>query len=95
MTVLLIGEIDPTDTWFVEFIAEFKKSMPNIDLQIFPDCGNFEDVEIALAWKPPLGALLKFPNLKLIISLSAGVDHLLRDPNLPDNISIVRLVSPA
>ncbi|MEG4804024.1 glyoxylate/hydroxypyruvate reductase A [Microcoleus sp. ARI1-B5] len=95
MAVLLIGEIEPTDTWFVELIAELKKSMPHIDLRVFPDCGKFQDVEIALAWKPPLGALLKFPNLKLIISLGAGVDHILRDQNLPHNISIVRLVSPA
>src|SRR6476469_5878891 len=95
MAVLLIGEIEPTDTWFVELIAELKKSMPHIDLRVFPDCGKLEDVEIALAWKPPLGALLKFPNLKLIISLGAGVDHILRDQDLPQNISIVRLVSPA
>lgn len=95
MAVLLIGEIDPTDTWFRQFIAELKKSMPNIDLRLFPDCGKFEDIEIALAWKPPLGALYKFPNLKLVISLGAGINHILRDSNLPQNISIVRLISPA
>ena len=93
MAVLLIGEIDLTDTWFIQFIAEFKKSLPNIDLRVFPNCGKFEDFEIALAWKPPLGALQKFPNLKLIISLGASVDHILREPNLSPNISIVRLVS--
>lgn len=95
MAVLLIGEIDLTDTWFVQFIAELKKSMPNIDLRVFPDCGEFADFEIALAWKPTQGALQKFPNLKLIISLGAGVAHLLKDPNLPQHISIVRLVSPS
>lgn len=95
MAVLLIGEIDPTDTWFRQFIAELKKSMPNIDLRLFPDCGKLEDIEIALAWKPPLGALQNFPNLKLVISLGAGIDHILKDPNLPKNISIVRLISPS
>ena len=93
MAVLLIGEIDLSDTWFVQFIAELKKSLPNIDLRLFPDCGKFEDFEIALAWKPTLGALAKFPNLKLVISLGAGVEHILIDPDLPKNISIVRLAS--
>ena len=93
MAVLLIGEIDLTDTWFSQFIAELKKSMPNIDLRVFPDYGKLEDIEISLAWKPPLGVLAKFPNLKLVISLGAGVEHILRDPNLPQDISIVRLVS--
>ncbi|MGB3637237.1 MAG: glyoxylate/hydroxypyruvate reductase A [Rivularia sp. (in: cyanobacteria)] len=95
MPVLLIGEIDLKEGWFLEFIAELKKSMPNIDLRLFPDCGKLEDIEIALAWKPPLGALQKFPNLKLVISLGAGIDHILKDPNLPDNLSIVRLISPS
>ena len=95
MSILLIGEIDITDAWFREFITELKKSILNIDLRVFPDCGNLEEIEIAIAWKPPLGALLKFPNLKLIISLSAGIDHLLRDTNLPKNIPIIRLVSQA
>ena len=95
MAVLLIGETDLKDTWFTQFIAELQKIMPNIDLRVFPDCGKLADVEIALAWQPPLGALQKFPNLKLIISLGAGINHLVRDPNLPQNISIVRLVSPA
>lgn len=94
MKLLLIGEIDLSDTWFVQFIAELKKSIPNMDLRVFPDCRKLEDFEIALAWKPALGTLAKFPNLKLIISLGAGVAHILKDPNLPDNVSIVRLVSP-
>lgn len=93
MAVLLIGEIDLTDTWFAQLVVELQKLLPNIDLQVYPDLGKFEDFEIALAWKPPLGALKKFPNLKLVISLGAGVEHILRDPSLPLNISIVRLTS--
>ncbi len=94
MTILLITEIGlaDTDTWFIQFIAELKKSMSN-DLRVFPDCGNFEDIEIALAWNPPLGALAKFSNLKLIISLGTSVKHIVKDPNLPQKIPIVRLVS--
>jgi glyoxylate/hydroxypyruvate reductase len=32
--------------------------------------------------------------LKLIISLAAGVDHILRDPTLPGGVPILRLVDP-
>ena len=34
------------------------------------------------------------PNLNLIVSLGAGVDHLLGDPGLPQEVPIVRLVDP-
>ena len=34
----------------------------------------------------------KYPNLKAIMSLGAGVDHITSDPELPEGIPIVRLV---
>jgi glyoxylate/hydroxypyruvate reductase A len=34
------------------------------------------------------------PNLKMIFGLGAGIDHLLRDPDLPRHAPIVRLVDP-
>lgn len=36
----------------------------------------------------------QFPNLKVIISLGAGVEEIVRDPNLPQNVPIVRIVEP-
>ncbi len=93
MVVLLVGEIDTKETWFAQFIAELEKSMSNIDLRSFPDCDKLSDIEIALAWQPPLGVWQKLPNLKLIISLGAGVEHILRDPILPQDIPLVRLIS--
>ena len=65
-----------------------------IDLRAWPDIGNAADVEIALAWKPPAGALARFPNLKLIVSTGMGVDHLLIDPDLPTDVPIVRVIDP-
>ena len=40
-------------------------------------------VTLALVWLPPKGVLARLPNLKAIINLGAGVDHLLTDPALP------------
>ena len=45
--------------------------------------GNPDDVAYACVWNPPHGLLAGFPNLKAIINLGAGVDHLLADPTLP------------
>ena len=38
--------------------------------------------------------LASLPNLKVILSLGAGVDHVLCDPDLPRGVPIVRLVDP-
>lgn len=50
-------------------------------------------VAYALSWRHAPGALAGLPNLKAIFSLGAGVDHLFRDPQLPDT-PIVRVVDP-
>jgi len=63
-----------------------------IDMRPWGQRGDPRDFEIALAWKPPLGALASLPNLKLIVSLGMGVDHLLIDPDLPKGIPIVRII---
>ena len=53
--------------------------------------GNTDDIEIALAWKPRPGLLASFKNLKMIVSLGMGVDHLLADDQLPD-VAITRIM---
>ena len=50
------------------------------------------DVEGAIVYYPPPGQLSRFPRLRLVISLSVGVETILSDPELPD-IPVVRLMS--
>jgi glyoxylate/hydroxypyruvate reductase A len=58
-------------------------------------CADESAVEVALVANPPRGELAKYPNLRFIQSLWAGVDRLLGDPTLPENIPIARLVDPS
>src|SRR5262249_6205364 len=47
----------------------------------------------ALVWQPPQGLLRALPQLRLIVSVGAGVDALLGDPTLPA-VALVRFVDP-
>jgi glyoxylate/hydroxypyruvate reductase A len=47
---------------------------------------------MVMVWKHPRGILKKYPNLKAILSLGAGVDHIISDPDLPEGLPIIRLV---
>ena len=69
-----------------------KESMPEMDVRVYPDEGDVNEVEYAVVWKHPRGILNKYPNLKAILSLGAGVDHIISDPELPEGLPIVRLV---
>lgn len=50
-----------------------------------------EDVDIVMVWEPPAGWLASLPNLKLVISSGAGVDHITRDPDWPKHLPLVRM----
>ena len=54
--------------------------------------GKPRDIEIALAWKPDRGLLASLKNLRLIVSLGMGVDHLLSDDKLPADVPITRIM---
>jgi glyoxylate/hydroxypyruvate reductase A len=68
--------------------------LPEHEIRYWPEIGDEAAVEYALVWNPEPGLLAALPNLKLIVGLGAGVDHLLRDPSLPTAVPIVRLVDP-
>ncbi len=69
--------------------------LPGLDLRSWPDgIGDRAEIDVVLAWKPPPGELARYPNLKAVLSLGAGVDHIVGDPALPAGIVVGRLVDP-
>src|SRR3974390_3740063 len=57
------------------------------------DTGDPADIGYACVWRPPAGLLSALPNLRMIVQLGAGADHLLAAPRLPD-VPIVRAAHP-
>ena len=50
-------------------------------------------VRYGVGWHPQPGLFATCPNLEVIFSLGAGVDHILKDPDLP-SVPVVRIVDP-
>ncbi|MEP2668510.1 MAG: glyoxylate/hydroxypyruvate reductase A [Cyclobacteriaceae bacterium] len=76
------------------WINALKEVDPSLDIRTFPNDSHREEISFVLTWRHPYGIFKDYPNLKCISSMGAGVDHLLRDPDLPKQVSIVRLVDP-
>lgn len=68
---------------------------PGIDIRIWPEVGDPDDIEFALCWNHPQGEFEKYKNLRCIASLGAGVDYLMRDPDLPADVPVTRVVEPS
>jgi glyoxylate/hydroxypyruvate reductase len=70
-----------------------KALLPYRKIVLLNETFDRTSVRYALSWRHPPGALKDLPNLRIILSLGAGVDHLFADPALPDR-PIVRVVDP-
>ncbi len=55
---------------------------------------NLEGFKYIVCWDHEHGLPAKMPDLEVVFSLGAGVDHVLSDPQLPD-VPIVRFVDPS
>ena len=53
-----------------------------------------EEATTALLWKPPLDRIKDLKKVKGLISLGQGVDHILKNNLIPQNIPVVRIVDP-
>ncbi len=80
-------------------MSSFKKAIeridPNIDVEIWPAVKDPKRVQFAVSWRHPKNVFANYPNIKVISSLGAGVDHLLTDPDIPEHITFTRIVSPS
>ena len=91
MVILFQSKTDDPEKWR----RAFADVLPEAELRIGAECvQDPAEVDYAVAWKPPQGLLKQYPNLKAILSLGAGVDHLASDPELPTHVPVVRLVDP-
>ncbi len=88
MSMLLLAPELDAQPW----VKHLRRQDPGLDLRIWPEVGPPEDVLFVLSWKHPLGVMKRFPQLKCIASLGFGVDHVLRDPDLPAGVPVTRIV---
>jgi glyoxylate/hydroxypyruvate reductase len=88
--ILVAVDGQSADDW----VQQLRLHAPGRDIRRWPqDSGNLAGIAYACVWRAPHGLLATFANLKAIIALSAGVDHVLADPKLPQ-VPIARVVHP-
>lgn len=75
--------------------AHWRAVAPHIAVHGWDDASlRPEQVDYALVWAPAPGRLAALPNLRLVLSAGAGVDHITADPAWPRQVPIVRAVPP-
>lgn len=66
--------------------------MPDWEIRAFDQVEDPASVTYAVVWRPRTGDLARFPNLKAIVSIGAGIDHVLQDTEVPRHVPVIRTV---
>ena len=67
--------------------------LPGITL-VTPDTPEAQEAEVMITWNPPEGMIAGLKNLKGVVSLAQGVDHVLNGKTFPDHLKFARLIDP-
>ena len=79
---------DDTDD---QILNALQRRLPEHTIEPWPACDDPTQISAAIVWQPPTEFFDGLVNLKYVLSVAAGVDHLLIHPGLPSNVDIVRL----
>ncbi|GBQ65785.1 D-3-phosphoglycerate dehydrogenase [Ameyamaea chiangmaiensis NBRC 103196] len=89
-TLIFWSKLDLPEPWEKALNA----SLPDLVFVREEDDFDPADVHYALVWAPPQGFFARFPNLRLIINLGAGVDAMAARDDLPPGVPVTRLHDP-
>ena len=81
----------PSEPW----IDALEKLVPEEKFVTLDEVTDPADISCAIIAHPPHGIFSAYRNLRLIGTVTAGVDRLLADPDLPPGVPIVRGGDPA
>ena len=76
---------------FEEWRACFAEVAPGLDVRFWDEMGDPGEVDFALVWDPEPGRLAAMPGLRCIFGAGAGVDLIVRDPDFPRHVPLVRM----
>lgn len=89
---VLFRPVIPVDN--SHWIPQMRRTLVGHDLRIWPDHGDKTDITYMVAWKLFPGDAHEYPNLKAILSLSAGVNQYVGHPEFPAHADLIRMVEP-
>lgn len=89
MSVLYRADVSRGPLW-ARFFAE---QAPDVQFRLWPEHGDLAEIEYLVAWEAPSDLLAALPNLKVLFSSGAGVDHV-DFAAIPPQVQIARMVEP-
>ncbi|WP_258099228.1 2-hydroxyacid dehydrogenase [Marinoscillum pacificum] len=88
MSIAILFDQKNPEPW----VKLLEEKLPNTSVEVYPSIKEPEQVTFAVCWKPEKDALSQFPNLKVVQSIGAGVDHIFKSQQLSDSVQVCRII---
>ena len=88
--VYLSSSIDLKKLYGDAFLSVYK----TLRISTPEEIKNPSEIQFALSWKPTDDAFYKYPNIKMVSSVGAGVDSILSCPSLSADTIVTRVIDP-
>lgn len=88
MSILLIFENKNPDPWH----TLLKEKLPEVTIEVYPEVKDASLVDFIVCWKPKKDIFNKYPNVKVVQSVGASIDHITTTQTLQPNTVITRIV---
>lgn len=88
--MVFYSQMDNPEPWR----AALHAALPDLGFALADSVTDTAGIRYALVWNPPQGFFARFPDLRMIVSLGAGVDALVARDDLPPGVAITRLQDP-
>ncbi|WP_291869291.1 glyoxylate/hydroxypyruvate reductase A [Maribacter sp.] len=88
MSILLIFKNKDPKPWQ----KMLKEKLPKEVVEIYPDVKDAATVDFVLCWKPKKDVFKELPNIKVVQSVGASIDHIIHSQTLKDDCIVTRIV---
>jgi len=88
MSILIIFENKNSKPWE----KALKDKLPSTSIEVYPNVKDNAAVDFVICWKPKSKILDQFPNVKVIQSVGASVDHITNSQKISKNTVITRII---
>ena len=73
------------------YLRLLQEALPDEAIACWPQEVDAAAVTHAAVWAPPAGFFTRFPNLRTVFVMGAGVDKLLQRNDVPEDVTLIRL----
>lgn len=90
MGILILDRNRDMTPW----VAALQKQLPDANIELYPKVQNAAAIDFMVTMRPERATFLKFPNVKVVHCIGAGVNYILEEKVVTKEMVLARIVDP-